>query len=152
MFYGVRLLASRPTPVNFGGLMIFCWGVLPQGTENPPSIPLSSAAQPTVHCPWTTMRRLRVWVCWQRLQVEYTGSFLVFNRACLLASACPTRAIPAFGPEFISYFHQIERQIQISANNHLIFYILYKKKQLNRGCIFFKDILPHNISRSYKVD
>jgi hypothetical protein len=30
--------------------------------------------------------------------VEYTGSFLVFNRTCLLASACPTRAIPAFGP------------------------------------------------------
>jgi hypothetical protein len=25
--------------------------------------------------------------------VEYTGSFLVFNRAC------PTRAIPAFGPD-----------------------------------------------------
>jgi hypothetical protein len=45
------------------------------------------------------MRRLRVWVCWQSLQVEYTGSFLVFNRACLLASAFPTRAIPAFGPE-----------------------------------------------------
>jgi hypothetical protein len=34
----------------------------------------------------------------ESLQVEYTGSFLVFNRACLLASACPTRAIPAFGP------------------------------------------------------
>jgi hypothetical protein len=29
MFYGVRLLASRPTPVNFGGTMIFCWGLLP---------------------------------------------------------------------------------------------------------------------------
>jgi hypothetical protein len=29
MFYGVRLLASRPTPVNFGGPMIFCWGLLP---------------------------------------------------------------------------------------------------------------------------
>jgi hypothetical protein len=28
MFYGVRLV-SRPTPVNFGGLMIFCWGLLP---------------------------------------------------------------------------------------------------------------------------
>jgi hypothetical protein len=28
MFYGVRLLASRPTPVNFGGPMIFCWGLL----------------------------------------------------------------------------------------------------------------------------
>jgi hypothetical protein len=41
---------------------------------------------------------LRVWVCWQSLQVEYTGSFLVFNRACILASSCPTRAIPAFGP------------------------------------------------------
>jgi hypothetical protein len=40
---------------------------------------------------------LRVWVCWQSLQVEYTGSFLVFNRAFLLASECPTRAIPAFG-------------------------------------------------------
>jgi hypothetical protein len=26
MFYSVRLLASRPTPVNFGGPMIFCWG------------------------------------------------------------------------------------------------------------------------------
>jgi hypothetical protein len=25
-FYGVRLLASRPTPVNFGGPMIFCRG------------------------------------------------------------------------------------------------------------------------------
>jgi hypothetical protein len=53
-----------------------------------------------VHCPWTTTRRLRVWVYWQSLQVEYTGSFLVFNRACLLASTCPTRAIPAFGPGF----------------------------------------------------
>jgi hypothetical protein len=52
-----------------------------------------------VHCPWTTTRRLRVWVCWQSLQVEYTGSFLVFNSACLLASAYPTRAIPAFGAE-----------------------------------------------------
>jgi hypothetical protein len=29
MFYGVRLLALRPTPVNFGGPMIFCWGLLP---------------------------------------------------------------------------------------------------------------------------
>jgi hypothetical protein len=29
MFYGVRLLASRPTPVNFEGPMIFCWGLLP---------------------------------------------------------------------------------------------------------------------------
>jgi hypothetical protein len=29
MFYGVRLLASRPTPVNFGGRMIFYWGLLP---------------------------------------------------------------------------------------------------------------------------
>jgi hypothetical protein len=29
MFYGLRLLASRPTPVNFVGPMIFCWGVLP---------------------------------------------------------------------------------------------------------------------------
>jgi hypothetical protein len=29
MFYGVRLLASRPTPVNLGGPMIFCWGLLP---------------------------------------------------------------------------------------------------------------------------
>jgi hypothetical protein len=28
-FYGVRLLASRPTPVNFGGPMIFYWGLLP---------------------------------------------------------------------------------------------------------------------------
>jgi hypothetical protein len=46
------------------------------------------------------MRRLRVWVCWQSLQVEYTGSFLVFNRACLLASVCPTRTIPAFGLGF----------------------------------------------------
>jgi hypothetical protein len=45
----------------------------------------------------TTKRRLRVWVCWQSLQVEYTGSFLVFNRAWLLASVCPTRTIPAFG-------------------------------------------------------
>jgi hypothetical protein len=34
-----------------------------------------------VHCPWTTTRRLRVWVCWQCLQVEYTGFLLVFNRA-----------------------------------------------------------------------
>jgi hypothetical protein len=40
---------------------------------------------------------LRVWVCWQSLLVEYTRSFLVFNRAYLLASACPTRAISAFG-------------------------------------------------------
>jgi hypothetical protein len=53
-----------------------------------------------VHCPWTTTRRLRVWVCWQSLQVKDTGSFLVFNRACLLASACPTRAIPAFGSAY----------------------------------------------------
>jgi hypothetical protein len=44
---------------------------------------------------------LRVWVCWQSLQVEYTGSFLVFNRACLLASACLIRAIPAFGPVYM---------------------------------------------------
>jgi hypothetical protein len=29
MFYGVSLLASRLTPVNFGGTMIFCWGLLP---------------------------------------------------------------------------------------------------------------------------
>jgi hypothetical protein len=29
MFYGVRLLASRPTPVNFEGPMIFCWGLFP---------------------------------------------------------------------------------------------------------------------------
>jgi hypothetical protein len=29
MFYGVRLLASRPTPVNFGGPMIFCLGFTP---------------------------------------------------------------------------------------------------------------------------
>jgi hypothetical protein len=29
MFYGVRLLASRPIPVNFGGPVIFCWGLLP---------------------------------------------------------------------------------------------------------------------------
>jgi hypothetical protein len=55
-----------------------------------------------VHCPWTTTRRLRVWVCWQSLQVEYTGSFLVFNRACLLASVCPTWAIPAVGPAFVN--------------------------------------------------
>jgi hypothetical protein len=47
---------------------------------------------PLCICPWTTTRRLRVWVCWQSLQVEYTGSFLVFNRACQLASSCPTRA------------------------------------------------------------
>jgi hypothetical protein len=55
-----------------------------------------------VHCPWTTTRRLRVWVCWQSLQVEYTGSFLIFNRACLLASVCPTRGIPDFGPAIIT--------------------------------------------------
>jgi hypothetical protein len=29
MFYGERLLASRPTPVKFGGPMIFCRGLLP---------------------------------------------------------------------------------------------------------------------------
>jgi hypothetical protein len=29
LFYGVRLLSSRPTPVNFGGPMIFCWGFTP---------------------------------------------------------------------------------------------------------------------------
>jgi hypothetical protein len=29
IFYGMRLLASRSTPVNFGGPMILCWGLLP---------------------------------------------------------------------------------------------------------------------------
>jgi hypothetical protein len=29
MNYSVRWLASRPTPVNFGGPMIFCWGYSP---------------------------------------------------------------------------------------------------------------------------
>jgi hypothetical protein len=29
MFYGMRLLASRPTPVNFGEPMVFCRGLLP---------------------------------------------------------------------------------------------------------------------------
>jgi hypothetical protein len=28
MFYGVRLLASRPTPLNSGGPVFFCWGLL----------------------------------------------------------------------------------------------------------------------------
>jgi hypothetical protein len=34
MFYGVRLLASRSTPVNFGGPMIFCRGLLPQAKSS----------------------------------------------------------------------------------------------------------------------
>jgi hypothetical protein len=91
---------------------------------------------------------LRVWVCWQSLQVQYTGSFLVFNRECLLASACPTRAITSFGPEFISYFHQIERQIQISSNNHLIFYILYKKTNSLTEVAYFSKIYYHITSQS----
>jgi hypothetical protein len=28
----MRLLASQPTPINFGGPMIFCWGLLHNGT------------------------------------------------------------------------------------------------------------------------
>jgi hypothetical protein len=104
MFYGVKLLASWPTPVNFEGPMIFSWGFTPLAkgssfkalkTRSPSHSPSHSHL---LHWPCTTTRRLRVWVCWQSLQVEYTESFLVFNRACLLASGCPTRAIPAFGP------------------------------------------------------
>jgi hypothetical protein len=91
MFEFIHPMGLQPK----SGLGLLC--EVPYG--NLPYIPLSSALQPIVHCPWTTTRRLRVWVCWQSLQVEYTGSFLVFNRACLLASACPTRAIPAFGLE-----------------------------------------------------
>jgi hypothetical protein len=61
------------------------------------------------------MRRLRVWVCWQSLQVEYTGSFMVFNRACLLASACPTRAIPAFGPDLVmnALYYIVQKKFDI---------------------------------------
>jgi hypothetical protein len=61
------------------------------------------------------MRRLRVWVCWQSLQVEYTGSFMVFNRACLLASACPTRAVPAFGADLVmnALYYIVQKKFDI---------------------------------------
>jgi hypothetical protein len=72
-----------------------------------------------VHCPWITTRRLRVWVCWQSLQVEYTGSFLVFNTARLLASACPTRAIPMTIDGSI-ILKQIERKKYVWVWNGLI--------------------------------
>jgi hypothetical protein len=44
MFYGVRLLASRPTPVNFGRPMIFCWGLLPS-----PEVPVLRRWKPALH-------------------------------------------------------------------------------------------------------
>jgi hypothetical protein len=103
MFYGVRLLASRLTPVNFWGTYDFMLGFTPLAKGSRFKAPPSHSHllhNPIVHCPWTTTRRMRVWVCWQSLQVEHTGSFLVFNRACLLASACPTSAVPDFGPDY----------------------------------------------------
>jgi hypothetical protein len=44
MFYGVRLLASWPTPVNFVGPMIFCWGLLPE-----PKVPVLRRWKPVLH-------------------------------------------------------------------------------------------------------
>jgi hypothetical protein len=44
MLYSVRLLASRPTPVNFGRLMIFCWGLLPW-----PKVPVLRRWKPALH-------------------------------------------------------------------------------------------------------
>jgi hypothetical protein len=54
-----------------------------------------------VHCPWTTTRRLRVWVCWQSLQVEYTGSFLVLTGHAYLSvkiriAKCFTNSVKRF--------------------------------------------------------
>jgi hypothetical protein len=63
---------------------------------------------------------LRVWVCWQSLQVEYTGSFLVFNRACVLASACPTRAIPAFGQVTTTIITIILRNKRIQTDREVL--------------------------------
>jgi hypothetical protein len=59
----------------------------------------------TSHCalPLDQHEDLESLIFYQILQVEYTGSFLAFNRAFLLASTCPTRATPDFDPDSCSY-------------------------------------------------
>jgi hypothetical protein len=100
IFYSVRLLASRPTPVKFEGPVIFCCDLLPK-----PKVPVLRCWKPalhptliccTTHCALPLDHHDEVESL--GLLAEPAGSFMVFNRACLLASACPTRAIPAFGP------------------------------------------------------
>jgi hypothetical protein len=43
LFYGVRLLASRPNPVNFGGPMTFCW------VYSPSQVPVLRRWKPALH-------------------------------------------------------------------------------------------------------
>jgi hypothetical protein len=99
IFYSVRLLASWTTPVNFGGPMIFYWGFTP--------LAKGSSFKALKTCPPSHFHLLHNPLCLPLDHHEEAdslgllaeragwihGSFLVFNRACLLASACPTTSV-----------------------------------------------------------